>query len=100
MNWFLSKLCPDFSASVPEAEKLRRPLKANSQCDKILQAFLRGEVITTRYARELSGSESPVRRINDVKAYLEREGRKVSSQYVKTANGARIKEWRLEQNNN
>lgn len=98
MNWFLSKFCPDFSAIVPEAEKLRRPFSVNSQCAKLLAILEAGETLTVRKAMAVCGGTEASRRIRDVKTYLHQEGkgRKLTSEWIKTAKGARIKQWRLE----
>lgn len=97
MRFFLSKFCPDFAASEAPAQKVARPLVAQTQCQKILAAFKRGEKITVLTAMQLCGGTSADRRLREVRKLLGQDGIQVHSEWIKTANGARIKQYYINQ---
>lgn len=85
----------DFSQGQAQSHREQRPFGANTQCDKILKALLRGEEISVLGAMKETHATSADRRLREVRTYLGTLGVEVKQKWSQTAN-ARFKVYWLD----
>lgn len=87
--YFKSDRCPNFATAGNEA----RPIKADTQTGRILQALCAGMRLTTADARRISHSENAKARISEVRVWLKAHGIELKQGWVAGDTARYLEHW-------